>query len=90
MDDSPRYSDSKVDTGDDSGVGPDRRSTTSAPRYPGTPRWVKVSGIVILVLVLLVVIVMVTSGSQHGPGRHMPSGDAGANTPPVAWWVQRP
>jgi hypothetical protein len=90
MDDSPRYSDSKVDTGDDSGVGPDRRSTTSAPRYPGTPRWVKVSGIVVLVLILLVVIVMFAGGGQHGPGRHMPSGTPGGLASPVAQGVQQP
>ena len=40
---------------------------TDRPTYPGTPRWVKVSGIVTLVLVLLVVIVMVASGGNHGP-----------------------
>jgi hypothetical protein len=52
------------------------------PPYPGTPRWVKVFGIVGLVLVLLVVIIMFTGvGGQHGPGRHMPSGDAGDHTP---------
>jgi hypothetical protein len=49
------------------------------PPYPGTPRWVKVSGIIVVVLVLLVGIVLVTGvGGAHGPGRHMPSGD----TPP--------
>src|SRR6266540_882350 len=72
------------DTGDDTGVGPDRGSTTSAPRYPGMPRWVKASGIVVLVLV--------ASGSQHGPGRHMPSGapgGPGGHTPPAAQAVQQ-
>jgi hypothetical protein len=45
------------------------------PSYPGTPRWVKVSGIIVIVLVLLVVIMLLTG---HGPGRHTSSGDAGS------------
>ena len=54
---------------------------TDRPQYAGTPRWVKLSGIVTLVLLVLVVIVMVASGRNHGPGRHMPSGDAGVQVP---------
>ena len=61
----------------------------SVPRYPGTPRWVKVSGIVVLVLVLLVVGVLVVGGGQHGPMRHTPSGAPGGGTPPVARAVQQ-
>ena len=45
----------------------DLKTTTS------TPRWVKVSGIVVLILVLLVVAIMFISGGEHGPGRHLPS-----------------
>jgi hypothetical protein len=45
------------------------------PSYPGTPRWVKVSGMVVIVLVLLVLIMLL---SGHGPGRHTSSGDAGS------------
>lgn len=58
------------------------------PRYPGTPRWVKVSVIIVGVLVLLVVGLMVFGGGKHGPGRHMPgagtspSGVTGDRTPP--------
>jgi hypothetical protein len=49
------------DTGDDTGVA------------PGTPRWVKIFGIIVLVLVLLVGIIIVTGvGGEHGPGRHTP------------------
>ena len=49
---------------------------------PSTPRWVKVFGIIAIVLVLLVVIVLITDvGGPHGPRRHLPSGDAGADTP---------
>jgi hypothetical protein len=52
------------------------------PLYLGTPRWVKVFGIIALVLVLLVVIIMFTGvGGEHGPGRHIPSGGAGGHTP---------
>jgi hypothetical protein len=40
------------------------------PSYPGTPRWVKVSGIIVVVLV----VIMLLTG--HGIGRHKSSGDA--------------
>ena len=60
----PAAADSNSGTGDDSGVGPGRE-------YPGTPRWVKVFGIIVIVLVLLVVIIIFigghTSPVQHGP-----------------------
>jgi hypothetical protein len=46
------------------------------PPYPGTPRWVKVFGIIVIVVVLLVVAMMFIGG-KHGPGRHAPSGAAG-------------
>jgi len=47
-----------------------------------TPRWVKVSWAIALVLVLLFVLLMLTRGpGGHGPGRHMPSGDAGQTLP---------
>ena len=64
------------DTGDDTGVGPDRGSPT------GTPRWVKVFGIIALVVVVLFVVVMLIGGGEHGPGRHSPSGDPIGQTPP--------
>ena len=57
---------------------------TDRPPYPGTPRWVKVSGIVTLIVVVLVVIAMFAVGGNHGPGRHMPSGGAGVHTTSVA------
>ncbi len=53
-----------------------------SPPYPGTPRWVKVSGIIVIVVVLLFVVVMMFIGGEHGPGRHAPSGDAGGQVPP--------
>ena len=54
------------------------------PSDTGTPRWVKVFGIVGLVLVLLLVIILLTG---HGPGRHM-----GSHAPPsgvTKYGVQR-
>jgi hypothetical protein len=54
------------------------------PPYPGTPRWVKVMGIIVIVVVLLVVAMMFIGGGQHGPGRHTPSGDAGGQVLPTS------
>ena len=77
MADLPAYREPNGDTGDHTDPGPDRGSSTA---YPGTPRWVKVSGIIVLVLVLLVVGMTFAGGGGHGPGRHMPSGAAGDHT----------
>jgi hypothetical protein len=52
------------------------------PPYPGTPRWVKVFGIIVIVVVVLVLAGMFISGGRHGPGRHTPSGDAGGQVAP--------
>jgi hypothetical protein len=85
MADSPR----SLDTDGGAGAGPDRGSSTV---YPGTPRWVKAFGIVVLVLALLVVGLLVAGvGGQHGPRRHLPSGDPGGAAglaPPAAHAVQ--
>ena len=51
------------------------------PPYPGTPRWVKVFGIIAFVVVLLVVD-RIFIGGEHGPGRHAPSGDTGGQVSP--------
>jgi hypothetical protein len=52
-----------------------------APPYPGTPRWVKVFGIIAIVLVLFVLFaVLAGGGGPHGPGRHVSSGEAGGHT----------
>lgn len=45
----------------DSGVRP------AADRPPGTPRWVKVFGIIAVIVILLIAIMLLTG---HGPGRH--------------------
>ena len=64
-------SDSKGDTR----LGPDRESTTSAPR------WAKVFGILAIVLALFVLFVVLTGvGGPHGPGRHMSAGNADGDT----------
>jgi len=57
----------------------DDSDPTPASGSTGAPRWVKVFGLVAVVLVLLVA-VMVVAG--HGPGDHVPSADAGRETPP--------
>ena len=57
-------------------------------RSVGTPRWVKVSGVIALVLIVLIGVVLVTGRGDHGPGRHGPggdgarSGDTGGHRPP--------
>ena len=51
--------------------------------YPGTPRWVKVLGIIVAIPVLLFVIVMLTGGpGSHGPARHLRP-DSEAASPPT-------
>ena len=66
---------------DPEGEGPARRAKT-APTS-GTPRWAKAFGVVLLVLVLVVVVMLVAGGGRHGPGRHLPSGDAAGRTAPT-------
>lgn len=36
----------------------------------GMPRWVKVSGAIVIALVLIVIVAMLVGGGNHGPGRH--------------------
>jgi hypothetical protein len=45
----------------------------------GTPRWVKVFGVIALIVIGLFVIVALVGG-EHGPGRHTPGG---SNTPGI-------
>jgi hypothetical protein len=53
----------------------------------GTPRWVKIIGVIALVLALAVIVMLILGGGEHGPGRHTGSQPAGAvetegHTPP--------
>jgi hypothetical protein len=48
----------------------DPRSYPQSNGETGTPRWVKMFGIIAVVLVLLVIILMFIDGAEHGPGRH--------------------
>jgi hypothetical protein len=43
----------------------------------GTPRWVKVVGIVSIVAVLVAALLLLVLGGSHGPGRHAASADGG-------------
>lgn len=47
----------------------DERNVDLNATPPPTPRWVKVSMILIVALIVLVVVLMLAGGS-HGPGRH--------------------
>jgi hypothetical protein len=57
---------------------------------PGTPRWVKLLGVVGLIAVLLVAAVVAFGGGQHGPGMHGPGGGAGSPTTPTSSLVRGP
>jgi hypothetical protein len=76
--------------GGDTAAEPPRSSSAA---YPGTPRWVKVSGIVVLAILVLLVVAAIATGGQHGPRRHMPSGapvgPAISGGPPAALQAQQ-
>jgi hypothetical protein len=55
---------------------PERDARADRGPTAGTPRWVKVSGIIALAVVLLLIIVLLTGGN-HGPGRHASSRGVG-------------
>jgi hypothetical protein len=77
MTDPPAYPGAGDDTGAEADSGP----------APGTPRWVKVSGVVAVVVVLLIVVLLLVGEGDHGPGRHTGTGDrsspAADHTPPA-------
>jgi hypothetical protein len=66
-------------------TGPDREPTT------GTPRWVKVFGIIAIIVALLFVVMLVAGGGRHGPGRHRvsDSGSGGQTAPVVGTEIGR-
>jgi hypothetical protein len=47
----------------------------------GTPRWVKVFGIIALVVVVLIVVMLIAGRGGHGPGRHALAGDGSGAIP---------
>lgn len=51
---------------------------------PGTPRWAKAFGLVVLALAILFVLVQLVGGGDHGPGRHLPGGGSRAGHEPPA------
>ncbi|MEJ7791700.1 MAG: hypothetical protein WKF65_07005 [Gaiellaceae bacterium] len=62
---------------------PDTGTSPGRETPAGTPRWVKVFGIVALVVVVLFIVVLLVGGAEHGPGRHSPSSDPGGHAPPA-------
>jgi uncharacterized cupredoxin-like copper-binding protein len=65
---------------DDRSPSPDASLEPGRGAKPGTPRWVKVFGLIALVLLGLVVLMLAgVFGEGHGPGRHM--GGASEDTP---------
>jgi hypothetical protein len=61
---------------DDSEHGTTNGRSSPEPRASGTPRWVKVFGIIAVAVVVLIVVLLLVGG--HGPGRHMGAGVGGA------------
>jgi hypothetical protein len=55
----------------------ERRQLPEAGQPAGTPRWVKVLGIVVLLLVLLVAVLHLTGNSMGGPGSHLGAAQTG-------------
>jgi hypothetical protein len=54
------------------------------PTYPGMPRWVKISGIVVGAMILLAAILIFSGiGGPHGPGRHLSPVDIGSLRSPT-------
>jgi hypothetical protein len=50
---------------------PDATRADPPERYPGTPGWVKVMGLIAIIVVLLIGFIIVTGlGGPHGPQRH--------------------
>jgi t-SNARE complex subunit (syntaxin) len=66
MADSPRSTDAKANTDDDTGV------VTDPGSKPRIPRWLKV-GIIVAILVVLVALLLTgVFGGGHGPGQFGP------------------
>ena len=59
---------------------PDRRTAdrSGGAAAPGAPRWVKLFAAGAVVLILLLAIMLFVGGGEHGPGRHVASGEGPA------------
>jgi hypothetical protein len=56
---------------------------------PSTPRWVKISLIIVMVLVLAFVILNLAGvGGEHGPRRHSGGGNEAEARTPLTWVSQ--
>ena len=50
---------------------PEPEPQSASEPYPGTPRWVKMTGIILVAILLLAAFIVVTGlGGPHGPQRH--------------------
>ena len=50
---------------------PEPEPQRASDGYPGTPRWVKVFGVVLLAILLIAAFIVVSGlGGPHGPQRH--------------------
>jgi len=61
---------------------PEREASSDRGLTAGTPRWVRVFGIIALA-VLLLLLVLLIAGGNHGPGRHRSSPALGGRPPSV-------
>jgi hypothetical protein len=48
--------------------------------HPGLPRWVKASGIIVVILVIALIVIMLVAGGDHGPRRHATGNQATEQT----------
>jgi hypothetical protein len=66
---------------------PERDTSADRPTT-GTPRWVKVSGIIALTVLLLLLLMLLLTGGNHGPGRHLSSRELGGHLGSMSAVVQ--
>ncbi len=58
------------------GTGETERAVVDSGSPPGLPRWLKISGIVVIVLIAVALAATFVFGIRHGPGLHAPAGAA--------------
>jgi hypothetical protein len=59
----------------------DPHSDSDTADDAGTPRWVKVFGIIFAVVVLLFFLLLFTRGAHRGPGEHRLPGNPSGHSP---------